>query len=198
MGIIKNADITPPELFRAQIENAWKAFKISEDNEYLSVRDYISSVLVAYFLNWGKQEVPWGLSVELYPYLKIKNGESNLKIKDIGDSALIVASIIEAKKESTWKRMKKEMFEDTARTAYWTLYDRIREKAGKSIVFGTLCKDLNQIVFVLAHAIETSIIKESKHKLDKILRRYSRECTEEDRKWLLKHGVFIPDKDTLQ
>ncbi|MDP2668528.1 MAG: hypothetical protein Q8P07_01705 [bacterium] len=186
----------PLKIFRGLVEKSWG--ELPQTNEYVFAQGYLVEILMWFFEEKKCISQCEGFLSELYVSLYTVGREANARIKKIGDSALMAAGIYEGMRRASWRGIRKENFENTAKTAYGILNDRLIQATGQAILFGTLSRELPLFVRVLAHVIKDGNLYVTSSAFDVALERYTLECSEEDVNLFRAHGFYIPDKANIQ
>lgn len=203
-GLIDSS--TARELFAELIDHSWQSEKLPHSNEFLSVKNYLIDLLINFLRDertiGGMAKLPDErtalnepyLFVTLYENILTGGHEANLKIKRVGDTSLLVASIFSQRHRKFRRILDRNHYTKTAATAYLILYDRIIQKVGEAIIFGTLARGAPTFVRVLTAAFKGRL---SDLQPDAIINAWKR-YTSADLDWLRSQGVYIPETKIIQ
>ncbi|MBI2122270.1 MAG: hypothetical protein HYT98_04070 [Candidatus Sungbacteria bacterium] len=189
---------TPPELFRELLDKIWEVQNLPLTNDYLMVESYLVDVLMEFFCKEKGVLNEYHLNTILYLLLPQNGREANLRIKYIGDTALLVSGVFTAQKLISHRILGTEYYIQTAATAYQKLYERIIREVGQAVTFNTLAADIHKFVRVFSHVLVEGNVGIELEVVTAVWKRYVNTGDQKNLEWLREQGIYIPEKDILQ
>lgn len=198
MRLIIDTVTTPPEFFREILDKIWEIQNLPKTNNYLMVESYLIDVLMEFFSKEKGDMNEYHLNTILYLLLPQNGREANIRIKCIGDTALLVSGVFTAQKLISHRILGTEYYILTAATAYQKLYERIIKEVGEAVVFNTLAADIQKFVKVLSHVLVEGNVGVELDVVAAVWKRYVNTGDQKNLEWLREQGIYIPEKDILQ
>jgi len=198
MKLVIDTITTPPELFRELLDKIWEIQNLPKTNDYLVVEGYLVDVLMEFFYKEKGDLNEYHLNTILYLLLPQNGREANLRIKYIGDTALLISGVFTAQKLISHRILGTEYYIRTAATAYQKLYERIIKEVGEAVVFNTLASDIQKFVQVLSCVLVEGNVSMELDVIAAVWKRYVDTGDQKNLQWLREQGIYIPEKDILQ
>lgn len=198
MKTIIDTVTTPPELFREILDKIWEIKNLPNTNDYLMVESYLVDVLMEFFCEEKGTLNEYHLNTILCLLLPQNGREANLRIKYIGDTALLVSGVFTAQQMISHRILGTEYYIRTAATAYQKLYERIIKETGEAVVFNVLAADIQKFVQALSHVLVEGNICIELDVVAAVWKRYVNTGDQKNLQWLREQGIYIPEKDILQ
>lgn len=171
--------------FLELVQRAFRRQRVPED-EY--VERYIAELLERFLRDEGKLCLQ-PLRTRLLELVQESPGTRFVEIKEIGDASLITAGIFVP--NVTRRILGARYYIDVGECAYRILFFGFHSEKQASHVYEQLSRDLRPFARALKEIGREYVFRASMDDIARVSERYMLRGAEEDRQWLLEHGVTI-------